>query len=198
MTGKLFLAALGALLGRSKASKAPTRAPRARQEASRDEKETPGVDLGRHFGSKNDGFWRLFRLPSMCGSYRVFGLFSLHLFSFIYVFFGRARKRPKGQIRHTLRAKTCFFKVHACAGFAARTTTDGQTNFKNEKKKTSKKHEISGSRRRPPKKASKMTCRSPLREPPGRARRGPRGAKRAPRRPQEPPRAPPRAAQRRS
>ena len=54
MAGKLFLAALGALLGRSKASKAPTRAPRARQEASRDEKETPGVDLGRRFGSKDD------------------------------------------------------------------------------------------------------------------------------------------------
>ena len=63
MAGKLFLAALGALLGRSKASKAPTRAPRARQEASRDEKETPGVDFGRRFGSKNDDFWRLFRLP---------------------------------------------------------------------------------------------------------------------------------------
>ena len=64
-----------------------------------------------------------------------------------------------------------------------------------------KKHEISGSRRRPPKKAPKMTSRrlpGTLREPPGRARRGPRGAKRAPRRPQEPPRAPPRAAQRRS
>ena len=50
-----------------------------------------------------------------------------------------------------------------------------------------KQHEISGSRRRPPKKAPNMTSRrlpGTLREPPG---------KRAPRRPQEPPRAPPRA-----
>ena len=108
MAGKLFLAALGALLGCSKASKAPTRAPRAREEAPRDERDTPGVDLGRHFGSKNDDFGMLFRLPSMCGSYSVVGLFSLLFFSFISVFFGRARKRPKGQIRHSLRAKTCF------------------------------------------------------------------------------------------
>ena len=45
-----------------------------------------------------------------------------------------------------------------------------------------KKHEISGSRRRPPKKTPRMTSRrlpGTLREPPGRARRSPRGAKAA-------------------
>ena len=169
------------------------RAPRAKQ-----------MVLGSILGAILAPKMRCFRLRSICGVYRVFCMSSLLLFSFISAFFGRARKRPKGQIRHTLRAKTCFFKVRACAGFAARTTTDGQKKTPKENgKKTNnhQKHEISGSRRRPPKKAPKMTSRrlpGTLREPPGRARRGPRGAKRAPRRPQEPPRAPPRAAQRRS
>ena len=114
----------------------PRRLPRALLDASwgrscakpgaNSETKGLGIDLGVHFGSKNDDCWMLYRLPSMCGSYHVVGLFSLLLFSFISVFCGRARKRPKGQIRHTLRAKTCFFKVRACAGFAARTTTDGQ------------------------------------------------------------------------
>ena len=143
MAGKLFLAALGALLGRSKASKAPTRAPRARQETSRDEKETPGVDFGRHFGSKNDDCWRFVRLPSMCGMYRVFCLCSLLLFSFISALFGRARKRPKGQIRHTLHAKTCFFKVRARAGAAPRTTTDGPKRHQIKAQQSVNKHQTS-------------------------------------------------------
>ena len=86
-----------------------------------------------------------------------------------------------------------FFKVHACAGFAARTTTDGQKRLQTLNGKKAHNHqkpEISGSRRRPPKKAPKMTSRrlpGTLREPPGRARRGPRAAKRAPRMPPQEP-----------
>ena len=34
-------------------------------------------------------------------------------------------KSPKSEIRHTLHAKTCVFKVSALAGAAPRTTTDG-------------------------------------------------------------------------
>ena len=48
--------------------------------ARRDEKDAPGVDLGSHFGSKNDVF---FRIRSICGCYRVFCMFSLLFFSFI-------------------------------------------------------------------------------------------------------------------
>ena len=122
---------------------------------------------------------------------------------FISAFFGRARKRPKGQIRHTLQAKNVFLRCTLAPALPQGRQPMVKRDFKNrmEKRQTIiKKHEISGSRRRPPKKAPKMTSRrlpGTLREPPGRARRGPRGAKRAPRRPQEPPRAPPRAAQRR-
>ena len=77
------------------------------------------------FGTKNDVFPSSTHIRCLWR----FLMFSLLLFSFISACFGRARKRPKGQIRHTLRAKPYFFKVHACAGFAARTTTDGQNRF---------------------------------------------------------------------
>ena len=110
------------------------------------------------------------------------------LFSFIYVFFGRARKRPKGQIRHTLRAKTCFFKVHACAGFAARTTTDGQKKTPKENGKKTNNHQKTKNVRVPApasKKSTKNDLPEAPRDPPGgprRARRGqeaPRGKSRS-------------------
>ena len=40
------------------------------------------------------------------------------------VFFGRARKSPKCENRHTLQAKTCFFKIRAGTGLATGKATD--------------------------------------------------------------------------
>ena len=82
------------------------------------------------------------------------GLLSVLLFISFSVFCGRARKRPKSEIRHTLHAKTSFFKVRARAGAAPRTTTDGPKKHEIKFQQSVRKHQniidFSASRGRPP------------------------------------------------
>ena len=123
-----------------------------------------------------------------------FCLCSLLFLSFISALFGRARKRPKGQIRHPLRAKTCFSRCTLALALPQGRQPMVKKDFNNrmdKRQKTTKNMKCQGPGAGLKKKAPKMTSRrlpETLREPPGRARIGPRGAKRAPRRPQEPPR----------
>ena len=117
------------------------------------------------------------------------GLLSVLLFISFLVFCVRARKRPKSEIRHTLHAKTSFFKVRARAGAAPRTTTDGPKRHQIKPQKSEKTPssivDFSASRGRPP----KYLPKGPPVEPPGISRGPPDGPKRRQERPKTAPRA---------
>ena len=90
------------------------------------------------------------------------------------VFSGRARKTPKTEIRHTLHAKTWFFKVRARAAAAPRTTTNRSKIIKQRLQKVRKTLNIvdfSASRGRPPKIPPKRASRAPSGDLPGTPRR---------------------------
>ena len=152
--------------------------------------DASGVDFGSHFGSKNVVFSSSFhmRFLSCCLS-----VFPLPFLLYFCVCWPCAQKAERSNSTHPP-SENVFFQGARLRRLCRK--DDNRWSKMTSKiewrkdKQSSKKHAMSGSRRRPPKKAPKMTSRrlpGTLREPPGRARRGPRGAKRAPRRPQEPP-----------
>ena len=100
--------------------------------------EASGVDFWSHFSSQNHHFGLLFLLFARACFLPFCDCFQCR-FSAHFLFCGRARKRPKSEIRHTLHAKTCFFKVRAVAGAAPRTTTHDPQRHKVKAQKSGEK-----------------------------------------------------------
>ena len=123
---KSLSAALGAFLGRSWSFFGRSLLLLGASCGAGGLRQASGVDFRCHVGSILDHFGCFFKLCLGCIVRCVFRLFSVLFFLLFQVFWAARETRPKSENRHTLHAKTCFFKVRARARAGARETTEGQ------------------------------------------------------------------------
>ena len=120
---KSLSAALGAFLGRSWSFFGRSLLLLGASCGAGGLRQASGVDFRCHVGSILDHFGCFIKLCLGCIVRSVFRLFSMLFFLLFQVFWAARETRPKSENRHTLRTKTCFFKVRARARAGARETT---------------------------------------------------------------------------